>query len=178
MWKKVQTGIIIILSLFIVIGIMSYVGKGKEIDELKNEKTAIKIPDKKTLSKEFSQEDVKRYEKLVNEKLRNFQQHDLEEGEFNMNNSGVMTVKFLFSPPGGRIITEKDSLKEYVKYYSDFSFDVSNVSAKPDNSDGAEVYFKVQVKQKGNEVNPQYSLARLQFNEQDELVGGSLYEQQ
>ncbi|HDA5091103.1 TPA: hypothetical protein PD879_002507 [Staphylococcus aureus] len=178
MFKKIQLIVIILLSVFIVVGIMSYIGKGKELDHLKQEKSQIKIPEKQVVSKQFTQDDVKKYENLVKQKLQNFQQHDLKEGEFNENNSGVMTVKFLFSPPGGKIITEKDSVKDYVKYYSSFDYKISDVTAKPDGSNGAEVYFKVNVKQDKNDVNPQYELARLQFNENDELVGGSLYEKQ
>lgn len=176
--KKLQLIVIIVSVIVIVLGGASYFGKGEELKTLKNEKESIKVPPKETMTEELTQDEVKKYEKLVNSKIDDFQQHDLDEGEFNTNNSGVSTIRYLMSPPGGRIIQEKDSVNKFVKHYSDFDVKISDVTAKPDGSNGADVYFKVQVKQKGNKVNPQYSLAQLQFNESDELIGGALYEEQ
>lgn len=178
MWQKIQWIIIIALSVFIVLGIASYIGKGNQINDLKAEKDAISVPKKDVFSKEMTQEDVKRYEDLVNKKMKDFQMRDLDEGVFNANNSGVMTIRGLFSPPGGKIITQKHTTKEYIKHYATFKFKVSDVSAKVNSTGGADVYFKVEVTQDGNKVNPQYNLAKLQFNKDDELTGGSLYEQQ
>ncbi|WP_194748045.1 hypothetical protein [Staphylococcus chromogenes] len=178
MLNKIRIAVVIVSLIIIVIGVMSFNEKGKELEALREKEASINIPEKKTVSAEFTQDDVKRYEKLVNKKLQDFQQHDLSEGEFNLDNEGVNIVRFIFSPPGGKIITDKDSIKKYVEHYSKFTFNVSDVTAKPDGADGAEVYFKIEVKQDGAKVNPQYSLAKLQFNEDDELVGGSLYEQQ
>lgn len=176
--KKIQFVVMIVMGLVIVLGCASYFGKGEELNSLKNKKEAIKVPPKETMTKELTQEEVKKYEKLVNQKFNDFQQHDLSEGEFNTNNSGVSTIRNLLSPPGGKIVQKKDSVDKFVKHYSEFDVNISNVTAKPDGSNGADVYFKVQVKQDGNKVNPQYSLAQLQFNESDELIGGSMYEEQ
>lgn len=178
MLRRLQLGLIVVLLIVIVLGIMSYVGLGKEVEKLKEEKTSIKVPEKNAVSKEFNQQEVKEYEDLVKEKLNAFQQRKLSEGEFNTNNSGVATVRFLFAPPGGKIITEKDSVKEYVDYYSKFDYKISDVTAHPDGAGGGEVYFRANVKLSGNDVNPQYELVRLQFNENKELIGGSLYEKQ
>lgn len=178
MLRKIQLILIVVLSIIIVIGVTSYVGKGKEIDELKEEKKSIRPEEKKVVSKEFTQDEVKSYENLVKKKLDNFQQKKLSEGEFNTNNSGVETVRYIFPSSQGKVITEKDDLKTYLDYYSKFDYKISDVTAKPDGANGAEVYFKIKVKLKNNEVNPQYEMARLQFNESDELIGGSLYEKQ
>ncbi|HHD0846074.1 hypothetical protein [Staphylococcus capitis] len=175
MLKKLQIGAMIILSIIIVLGIMSYVGKGKEVEQLKKEKEEIKVPNKNALTKEFSQDEVKQYKKLVEQKFNDYQQHDLKEGEFNDDNKGVMTIKYLFSASSGKIFTEKDSVKDFVKYYSKFDYKISDVTARPYGKNGAEVYFKAKIKQNGKDVNSQYELARLQFNANDELVGGSLY---
>jgi len=94
----------IVMGIVIVLGGTSYFNKGEEIDSLKNKKESIKVPPKETMIKELNQEEVKKYEKLVNEKFNDFQQHDLSEGEFNLNNSGVSTIRYLLSPPGGKII--------------------------------------------------------------------------
>lgn len=176
--KRIQFIVMIVLAVIIVVGGASYFGKGEELNTLKNKKDSIKIPAKETLDEQFNQEEVKKYEKLVNEKIGRFQQHNLSEGEFNINNSGVSTIRNLLSPPGGKIIQEKDSEKKFVKHYSKFEVDISDVTAQPNGSNGAVVYFKVKVRQDGNKVNPQYSLAQLQFNEKNELIGGSMYEEQ
>ena len=176
--KKIHLVVMIVSVIVIIIGGLSYFGKGKEIDDLKTKKDAIKMPSKNTMTEELTQDEVKKYEKLVNTKIDDFQQHDLKEGEFNANNSGVSTIRYLLSPPGAKIIQKDDGVEKFVKHYSGFNVKVSDVTAQPDGSKGADVYFKVQVKQKGNKVNPQYSLARLQFNESDELIGGNLYEEQ
>lgn len=176
--RKIQFIVMVVLAIVIVVGGASYFGKGEEIESLKNKKESIKVPPKETMTKELTQEEVKEYEKLVKQKISDFQQHDLKEGEFNTNNSGVSTIRYLLSPPGGKIIQKKDSVDKFVKHYSKFEVDISDATSRPNGSNGADVYFKVKVKQDGEKVNPQYSLAQLQFNENDELIGGSMYEEQ
>jgi hypothetical protein len=58
-WKNIQWVLIIVLSIVTVLGISSYIGKGHEIDSLKNEKKSINVPEKKTFDKELNQEEVK-----------------------------------------------------------------------------------------------------------------------
>lgn len=174
-WKNIQWVLIIVLSIVTVLGISSYIGKGHEIDSLKNEKKSINVPEKKVFDKELNQEEVKRYEDVVKDKLDDFKERSLDEGTFNTKNSGVMTIKALFSPPGGYVINKKTPVKKYIKYYSSFKYELNDLSAKSNPSGGADVYFRINMKQDDNEVNPQYDLVKLQFNKDDELIGGSIY---
>lgn len=177
-WKNIQWVIIIVLAIVTVLGIFSYIGKGKQVDDLKNEKSSIKIPDKKNYQKELTQDEVAKYKDVVEGKLDDYKERSLDEGTFNTNNSGVMTVKALFSPPGGYAITEETSIEKYVKYYSSFKYKIKDISATKNGSGGTDVYFRIDMKQEGNDVNPQYDLVKLQFNKDNDMVGGSIYAKQ
>lgn len=174
-WKNIQWVIIIVLSLVTIVGVAMYIDKGKEIDKLNAKKDAINVPNKQTFDKELTQDEVARYQDVTKSKMDDFKNRKLDEGTFNTNNSGVMTIKALFSPPGGYVINEKTPVKKYIKYYSSFKYDLKNFSARSNGSGGADVFFRVDMKQDDNEVNPEYDLVKLQFNQDDELIGGSIY---
>jgi len=177
-WKVLQWAIIIILSLVTVVGTFGVYGKGKEIEDLKEQKSDITVPDKNKFSKQLTQSDVENYEKKVEEKLDGFLRNDLKEGTFNKDNSGVQLIRAIFSPGGIMPISEDQSQQKFLDHYSQFDYDIKNTFVS-ENSDGsADVYVDISVKFKGKSYNEQYDLAKFVFDKDGNLIGGSEYEKQ
>lgn len=71
-YKKGQIIIIIVLALVTVFGIIAVHHQSKEIDDLKNQKQHIKVPDKRYVDDKTSQKDVKVYQDKVEDKLHHY----------------------------------------------------------------------------------------------------------
>jgi len=177
-YKKVQVIIIIVLALITVFGIFAVHHQGKEIDDLKHQKAETKIPDKHYVTNKTSQKDVKAYQSKVEDKLNRFLRNDLKEGVFNYDNSGVNTIRTLFSPTGVSPISEKQSQKEFVKHYSQFDYNIKNTFIDKGEDGSADVYCHIDTKYKGHPVNKEYNVIMLHFDEKGQMTGGKLYEEQ
>lgn len=175
MSKKFQIIIIVILSLIVVFGIFAIRHQGNQIDDLKQKKQEIKVPDKSYVTDKTSQEDVKKYQGKVEDKLNRFLRNDLKEGVFNYDNSGVNSIRTLFSPTGISPVTEKQSQKEFVKHYSKFDYDIKNTFIDKGVDGSANVYCQIDTEYKGHKINDNYNLIMLHFDEDGQVTGGKLY---
>ena len=100
--------------------------------------------------------------------------NNIEEGQYNYDNKGVNVVRAIFSLGGGEIMSKDTSQKKAIKHYSDFDYDLSNVSAEETGS-GFSIYTNLKVSYDGKRVNENYSFMRLDFDKDNKLVGGNLY---
>ena len=177
-YKKGQIIIIIVLALVTVFGIIAVHHQSKEIDDLKNQKQHIKVPDKRYVDDKTSQKDVKVYQDKVEYKLHRFLRNDLKEGVFNYDNSGVNVIRTLFSPTGVPPVSEKQSQKAFVKHYSQFDYDIKNTFIDKGADGSADVYCQIETTFKKHKVNQDYNVIMLHFDKDGNITGGKLYAEQ
>lgn len=177
-FKTIQWIIIIVLALVTLFGIFAVHHQGKEIDNLKDKKAHIKIPEKSDVMKRTSQKDVQKYQAKLEDKMNRFLRNDLEEGVYNEKNSGVRVLRGLFSAPGISPVGKNQSQKKYIKHYSKFDYDIKHTFIDKNNDGSADVYAQLDVKYDGYNVNDKYDVIKIEFDKNGKMTGGKLYEQQ
>lgn len=177
-FKTIQWVIIVILALVTVFGIFAVHHQGEQINDLKDKKANVKIPKKQSVVERTSQDDVKEYQGKVEDKIDRYLRKDLDEGVFNYDNSGVNTIRTLFSPAGVSPVTEKQSHKAYVKHYDKFDYKLKNAFIDKNYDGSADVYCQIESKYKGHKINENYDLFMLHLDENGKLTGGKLYAKQ
>lgn len=163
-----------VLVLMTVVSLVVWQAQSNKYESLKHKADNVSVPSEKKLNSQVTQDDVEKYENITRKKLDSFLRNNIEEGQYNYDNEGVNVVRAVFSLGGGKIISKDTSQKEAIKHYSEFDYDLSNVSAEETGS-GFSIYANLKVSYDGKRVNEDYSLMRLDFDKDDKLVGGNLY---
>lgn len=169
------TVVISLLGILVIVGFVFNSYQNKQEETTHDKLTKMNVPGKESFSGEVSHEDVKKYEDLTKEKLNKFKRNDLKEGSINnKDNEGIATLSNILSTSGQKIFNPDKDRKEMIKYYDTFDYKISNFSAKQD-ANNVVVMFNIEVKQSGNKVHPSQDLYTLEFDENDNLVGGEVY---
>ncbi|MGJ0146814.1 hypothetical protein ACR56S_04030 [Staphylococcus hominis] len=176
-WERYRKYILIGLGVFIVIAFIFVQQKGNQLDRLEKEKSSIDVPSKKEVNQVMTQADVEKYQGWVEKKMKQFENRELPEGEFDTKNTGVNLIRALHTDAGAEIMSKSTSPKKYKEHYKDYSFDIKDTFAK-ENKDNVNVYVKIEMKKNGKKFNELYNLARFTFDKDGKLIGGSEYEQQ
>lgn len=164
-------GVLVIMT---VISLVVWQAQSNKYELLKHKTDNISVPSEKKLNSQVTQDDVEKYENITRKKLDSFLRNNIEEGQYNYDNKGVNVVRAIFSLGGGEIMSKDTSQKKAIKHYSDFDYDLSNVSAEETGS-GFSIYTNLKVSYDGKRVNENYSFMRLDFDKDNKLVGGNLY---
>lgn len=172
-----------ILSVIVLVGIAVWLffinnSNHREYAELENKKDSINIEKKATYKDSLDANDVKHYKNLLDDKIKGYLNYDLPEGVMNTDNTGIQTIKSKVSPNSGKIFDEKSSKKEFIKYYSDIDYKISQVAAQKDSKGTVEVIALVDTKFKGNKIADNYRLISITFDSDEKIIGGSIYGQQ
>lgn len=175
MLKKIQiAGIVVLVLSVLVVGVLLK-GQANIGSDLKKEKDDIPLVEKEKYDSVMTQEETKKYEDLTKEKLDSFLKHKYDDDE-NVDGSAYQVLRAIFTVQSHRIVlTDKSPESDFLKYYAPFEYKVSNFSAVKDG-DSAEVMFNISTEYDGKDINEKRDLVKLNFDGNDKLNGGTLYE--
>lgn len=172
-----------IITVVVLIGAATWLffinnGNHREYAELENKKKSINISKKANFHDSLDADEVKEYKQLLDDKFKGYLNYDLPEGVMNTDNTGIQTIKSKVSPNGGKIFDEKSSKKEFIKYYSDVDYKISQVAAQKDGKGNVEVMALVDTKFKGHKIADNYRLISITFDSDKNIIGGNIYGEQ
>lgn len=150
----------------------------REYKELENKKKSIHIAKKDKFHDSLDASEVKKYKQLLDDKFKGYLNYDLPEGVMNTDNTGIQAIKSKVSPNGGKIFDKHSSKKEFIEYYSDLDYKISQVAAQKDGKGNVEVMALVDTKFKGRKIADNYRLISITFDSDNKIIGGSIYGEQ
>lgn len=172
---KIQVAVVAVIVIVIVILTILMVKQNKVIANLKSERDNIEIVKDKKFVENLNQDEVKEYEKQTKSKLDSFLSHEYNDDSESDEGSAYKAMRGLFTVQSHKIVLDENSKHEdYLKYYSPFDYTIKNFSAQSDGKD-VRVLFNIDTTYHKKEINEDYDLMSLTFDEQGKLKGGSLY---
>lgn len=175
MYKIIKIITTLILSVAVIILFVVNHQAKEKVDKLESYKKTIQIPKKKEYSSGLSAKEVAEYNNLLKSKIDDFKKYKLSEGVLDESNTGVQVIRTKLTPRGGKIITKNTSKKEFMDYYNNAKYELSNVSAEKDDKGNVEVFANIKVEFAKYEIGEMYDLISITFNEDGEITGGKIY---
>ncbi|MGJ7589074.1 hypothetical protein [Staphylococcus shinii] len=172
---KIQVTVLIVIVIAIVVLTVLMIKQNKVIANLKSEKDNIEVVKDKKFEKNLNQDEVKEYEKHTKSKLDAFLGHEYHDDSESDDGSAYKAMRGLFTVQSHKIVLDENSKHEdYLKYYSPFDYKIKNFSAQSDGKD-VRVLFNIDTTYHKKEINDDYDLMTLTFDEHGKLKGGGLY---